>query len=59
MNILEHYILEVHQVIECENVPGMVKVDLTYDCWGSTQRDWHTTTKEAWEKELAQGYYLG
>lgn len=58
MNILEHYIIEVHQVIELENFPNMIKVDLTYECWGSKQRTWHTTTKEFWKKELTQGYYL-
>jgi hypothetical protein len=59
MNLLEHYIIEVHEVIDLEDFPGMIKVDLTYDCWGSIQRTWHTTTKEEWEEDLARGYYLG
>lgn len=59
MNLLEHYILEVHQVIEVDGYPDAIKVDLTYDCYESIQRAWHTTFKEDWEKELAQGYYLG
>lgn len=59
MNLLEHYIIEVHQIVVPEDYPYMVKVDLTYDCYGSVQRGWHTTFKEDWEKEFAQGYYLG
>ena len=59
MNLLEHYILEVHDVVEFTAVPGMIKVDLTYDCYGTIQRDKHITSKDLWEKELAQGYYLG
>ena len=59
MNILKCYIIEVHQILEPKNFPNMVKVDLTYNCYGSKQRGWHTTTKEEWEKEIAQGYYLG
>ena len=58
MNLLEHYIIEVHDVVEFTAVPGMIKVDLTYDCYGTIQRGKHITSKEEWEKELAKGYYL-
>ena len=30
MNLLEHYILEVHQIVEVEGYPDAIKVDLTY-----------------------------
>lgn len=58
MNLLEHYIIEVHSVIEYTAVPGMIKVDVTYDCWGNVQRDTHITSKALWEEALTKGYYL-
>ena len=39
MNLLEHDILEVHQIVEVEGYPDAIKVDLTYNCYGSIQRD--------------------
>lgn len=59
MNLVECYIVEVHKVIVPEDYPRMVRVDLTYNCHGAVQRGWHTAFREDWEKELAQGYYLG
>jgi hypothetical protein len=29
MNLLEHYMIEVREVIDLEDFPGMIKVDLT------------------------------
>lgn len=58
MNLLEHYIIEVHDVIEYTAVPGMIKVDVTYDCYGTIQRGTHITSKALWEEALNKGYYL-
>lgn len=58
MNLLEHYIIEVHSVTEYTAVPGMIKVELTYDCWGNVERGTHITSKALWEEALAKGYYL-
>jgi hypothetical protein len=58
MNLLEHYIIEVHDITEFTAVPGMIKVDLTYDCYGTVERGKHITSKELWEEALAKGYYL-
>ena len=59
MNLVEHYIVEIHRILVPEEYPHMVKVDLTYNCHGSVQRGWHTTWATTWLQELAQGYYLG
>ena len=58
MNLLEHYIIEVHQVVVPEDFPYMIKADLTCDCYGAVARSWHTIFKEDWEKILEQGYFL-
>lgn len=58
MNLLEHYIEEVHSVTPDENNPDWVVVDVTCDCWGSIERKVHNTTKKAWEQEKEQGYFL-
>ncbi len=59
MNLLEHYIIEIHNVIEFNTVPGMIKVDVTYNCYGTVERGTHITSKELWEEALNKGYYLG
>lgn len=58
MNILEHYIEEVHGIKELEKYPDMIEVDVTCDCWGSIQRTKHFTTKEQWRKDLEKGYFM-
>lgn len=58
MNLLEHYIIEVHDVTEFNEVPGMIKVDVTYNCYGTVERGKYITSKELWEEALAKGYYL-
>lgn len=34
MNLLEHFIIEVHSVKELEHYPDRVEVDVTCNCWG-------------------------
>lgn len=58
MNLLEHYIEEVHSVTPDENNPDWVEVDLTCNCWGVTERKVYHTRKDVWEQEKEQGYFL-
>ena len=58
MNVLENYIKEVHGVKEYKDNPEWITVDVTIDCYGITQRVQHFVTKEDWEKEKAQGFFL-
>lgn len=58
MNILEHYIKEVHSIKEIEKYPDMIEVDVTYNCYGSIQRTIHLTNKEQWKKDLEKGYFM-
>lgn len=58
MNILEHYIKEVHDIKECENYSDIIEVDVTCDCWGSIQRTKHFTSKKQWQKDLENGYFM-
>ena len=62
MNLLEHYILKVHSINVLQppsaTSPPLIEVDVTCDCWGSVSRVKHTTTRERWEAELQQGYFL-
>ena len=38
MNLLKHYIVEVHREQEVYFNPDFVTVDLTYDCYGTIKR---------------------
>lgn len=58
MNLLEHYIKEVHGIKESEKYPDVIEVDVTCDCWGSIQRVKHLTDKEQWEIDLEKGYFM-
>ena len=68
MNLLEHYIKEIHSVTDitnkfterCGYIPNepLLEVDLTYDCCGVVIR----TTKRFWksnfERAKKQGYFM-
>lgn len=58
MNLLEHYIKEVHWIRESEKYPDVIEVDVTCDCWGSTQRVKHLTDKKQWKTDLEKGYFM-
>ena len=58
MNLLEHYIIEVKEIIELNTFPPMVEIKALCDCWGDTRIYNHITTRENWERELRQGYFL-
>lgn len=62
MNLLEHYILEVININELQ-MPEHIKehyieVEVLCDCWGDKRIYTHVTTRENWELELKQGYFL-
>lgn len=57
MNLLEHYIIEIHSEQELLAV-GMVKVDLTYDCYGTIRRGVKLFGKREWEEAKKEGVFL-
>ena len=58
MNLLEHYIKQIHEVKEYEEYPDMLEVDVTYDCYGDIKRGKHITSKEQWKVDSSRGYFL-
>ena len=58
MNLLEHYIEEIHSIKEFEKYPDMIEVDVTCDCWGSIQRTRHLTNKKQWKIDIENGYFM-
>jgi hypothetical protein len=58
MNRLEHYIIEVKAVNSLNTSPPMVEILALCDCWGDKRIYNHITTRENWEIELKQGYFL-
>jgi hypothetical protein len=66
MNILEHYIVEIHSVTPYEadwtsEFPDrkFVQVDMTHDCYGQVLRNTHVFNTKEWEQIKSQGYYMG
>ena len=63
MNLLEHYIIEE---LSRKTLPPLsyhdeehyIEVEVLCDCWGDKRICKHTTTRENWERELKQGYFL-
>lgn len=58
MNLLEHYIIEIHEIKESASNPDMIEVDVTYNCWGDKRRVKHTTSKQQWQKDVERGYFI-
>lgn len=64
MNLLEHYIKEVHSVMDVTNrlaYPAsepMYAVDLTYDCYGAIERKTKHFYKSEWEEAQKKGYFM-
>ena len=58
MNLLEHYIKEIHSIKEFKKTPDVIWIDVTCDCWGNEERTTHITTKEQWQKDLENGYFM-
>lgn len=62
MNLLEHYIIEVININALqmpENIKEpYIEVEVFCDCSGDKRIYKHITTRENWERELRQGYFL-
>ena len=68
MNLLEHYIQEVHSVKDVSNEfeerngyppnEPLLRVDLTCDCYGSVARDTWYFPISKWEDTKAKGYFM-
>lgn len=63
MNILEHYIKEIHavDVIPCSDMDEgyYVLVDMTYECYGVKERREQTfSSLDEWEAIRALGYFM-
>lgn len=59
MNLLEHYIEEIHSVEEVRTDTLILqKVDLTHQCYGVVQRETKTFLNSEWEDVKAKGYFM-
>lgn len=59
MNLLEHYIQEIHHTeLKHINNWDLVEVDLTYDCYGITERKIKLFWPEEWEEIKTKGYFM-
>ena len=68
MNLLEHYIKEIHDVRDVsdkfERTTGrkpkepLYEVDVTVDCYGVVERTRKIMSKSAFEQAKKQGYFL-
>ena len=64
MNLLEHYIIEIHSVKKCEEDWveedwEILEVDLTHDCYGRIKRETYYWKKGMFEQIKKQGYFMG
>lgn len=68
MNVLEHFIKEIHSVRDiteefkqhsrCEPAEPLLQVDLTYDCYGIITRETKTFWKSDFERANKEGYFM-
>lgn len=58
MNLIEHYIVEVHSEISLLTIQNFIEVDLTYDCYGSIKRNLFMFTIDEWKEAKERGYFL-
>ena len=67
MNVLEHFIKEIHSVRDIteefkqhsgyEPTEPLLQVDLTYDCYGIITRETKTFWKSDFERAKKEGYF--
>lgn len=59
MNLLEHYIKEIHSV-EWVEIGDLIlqEVDLTYDCYGVVTREIRRFFPDEWKEAKEQGYFM-
>ena len=58
MNLLEHYIIDVIKITDLDVFSSLIEVKALCDCWGDKRVYTHVTTRENWERELKQGYFI-
>ena len=68
MNLLEHYIKEIHSVQDVSNKfekatglkpkEPLYEVDVTVDCYGAVERNRKFMSKSEFEQSKKQGYFL-
>lgn len=68
MNLLEHFIIKIHSVVDISNEfeqkcgyspkEPLYKVDLTYDCYGVVTRTTRNFYKSELESTTNRGYFL-
>lgn len=58
MNLIEHYIIKVHREHEIYMNPDFIKVDLTYDCYGTIRRCLMMFRKCEWKEAKKKGVFL-
>lgn len=58
MNLIEHYIIEIHSETFLPNVKDFIEVDLTYNCYGSVERNLYMFHVDAWKEAKEKGYFL-
>ena len=68
MNLLEHYIKEIHNVQDVSDKfasstgrkpkEPLYEVDVTVDCYGVVERDRRFMDKSEFEQAKKQGYFL-
>lgn len=64
MNLLEHYIEEIHSEQEFkyeilnDDFVALVEADVTINCYGVVERVKTTMAKDKWLKAKELGYYL-
>ncbi len=66
MNLLEHYIEEVHSIVPCtaewtKELPeqNFLSVDVTYNCYGVIERTTRVFEIEEWDITQKRGYWMG
>lgn len=56
MNLLEHYILEIHEIIP--GTEDAIIVIVTCDCYGRVEKIKHPTTRSQWDEDVKRGYFM-
>lgn len=63
MNLLEHYIKEVHSVKTIPHQDWMeeewIEVEMTVNCYGNISKTTYYNTRENYERDLERGHYMG
>lgn len=63
MNMLKHYIVEIHSVTPClvedhSKEFEVVKVDLTYNCYGVVERQTRQFSPNKWKEAQNNGWFM-